>query len=243
MFPFPPLLAATISVLFCRQASAARLIESSSLVPCMKNSSFYASFFRVAFTPDNQTLTYEINGDSKVSSYVVLDLQVSGYGYNVVHKVLDPCEGSDFKGLCPMTSGSMANMKSNFILGQDTVSQIPSPIYYIPDLDGKVRVWINSTEDRRPLACVEAEIRNGKTVYQKGVSWTLAIIIGLCLLVSGLMSGFGHFTTSAHVSTKALAAMCYFQAQALIGMYCRLYRLYRLLPDTRTNLSRSPCQA
>jgi hypothetical protein len=93
-------------------------------------------------------------------------------------------------------------------------------IYYIPDLDGKVRVWINSTETKKPLACVEAEIRNGKTVHQAGISWSLAIVTGLCLVISGFMSGFGSFVTAAHLSAKALAVITYFQAQALIGMFC-----------------------
>jgi hypothetical protein len=79
-------------------------------------------------------------------------------------------------------------------------------------------VWINSTETRKPIACVEAEIRNSKTVNQAGISWSLAVVTGLCLVISGFMSGFGHFTTAAHVSAKALAIITYFQAQALIGM-------------------------
>lgn len=102
-----------------------RIIESSSLVPCMENSNFYASLFRVTFTPNNRTLTYEINGESKVNSMVVLDLQVNAYGYPALRKKINPCSGNDLKGLCPMTTGSMANMKSNFILDKDTMKQIP----------------------------------------------------------------------------------------------------------------------
>jgi hypothetical protein len=81
-----------------------------------------------------------------------------------------------------------------------------------------VRVWINSTQTRQPLACVEADISNGKTVNQKGVAWAVAILTGLCLLASALTSGRGHFTTSAHVAAKTLAVFSYFQAQALLGM-------------------------
>jgi Transient receptor potential (TRP) ion channel len=68
------------------------------------------------------------------------------------------------------------------------------------------------------LACVEADISNGKTVNQKGVAWAVAILTGLCLLASALSSGRGHFTTSAHVAAKTLAVFSYFQAQALLGM-------------------------
>jgi hypothetical protein len=50
------------------------------------------------------------------------------------------------------------------------------------------------------------------------VAWAVAIITGLCLLISALSSGRGHFTTSAHVAARTLSVFSYFQAQALLGM-------------------------
>lgn len=90
-------------------------------------------------------------------------------------------------------------------------------IYYVPDIDGKVIVWINAT-DGTPLACVEAELSNTKTVNQKGVAWTIAVIVGLGLVISAVTSGLGHSNTAAHVAANALALFSYFQAQAFIGM-------------------------
>lgn len=90
-------------------------------------------------------------------------------------------------------------------------------IYYIPDIDGKVIVWINGT-DGTPLACVQAELSNTKTVYQKGVAWTVAVIAGLGLAISAIMSGLGNSNTAAHVASNALSLFTYFQAQAFIGM-------------------------
>ncbi|KAF2396755.1 TRP-domain-containing protein [Trichodelitschia bisporula] len=199
-------------------ARAVRMIESTSLNPCMANSSFTATFFNVVFTPDNATLAYNINGESEVSAYVTLDIQVSGYGYDVYHKTLDPCSDPSLKGVCPMSAGSLQNLRSNAPLPADAIKQVPNAIYYIPDLDGKVRVWINETDDRRPLACVEAELRNGKTVNQKGVAWAIAVLTGLCLVSSAIASGRGHFSTSAHVAANILSILNYFQAQAQIGM-------------------------
>jgi hypothetical protein len=69
-----------------------------------------------------------------------------------------------------------------------------------------------------PVACVEADISNGKTVHQKGVAWALAVIIGLFLLVSVILSGRGYFAASSHVAARTLSTFTYFQAQALIGM-------------------------
>jgi hypothetical protein len=84
-------------------------------------------------------------------------------------------------------------------------------------LDGKVQVYINSTDTGAPVACVEANLSNGKTVYQKGVEWTVAVIAGLGLVASAITSGLGHSNTAAHVAANALSLFGFFQAQAMIG--------------------------
>ena len=88
----------------------------------------------------------------------------------------------------------------------------------MPDLDGIVRININSTKTRTRVACVEAELSNSKTVYQKGVGWTTAVIAGLALVASAITSGLGHSNTAAHIAANALSLFGYFQAQAMIGM-------------------------
>ncbi|KAF2399420.1 TRP-domain-containing protein [Trichodelitschia bisporula] len=214
MSPFTLLLA--ILSAFLPFASALRYIESNSLNPCMTNSSFSATLFHVIFTPDNGTLSVSINGVSQISGYVKVELQVLGYGYSIYHDTIDPCSDSTLKGLCPMNTGQL-NFPTNAQIPKDTVNKVPNAIYYIPDLDGRVRVWINSTEGV-PLACVEAELGNGKTVYQKGVAWTVAVIAGLGLVISAITSGLGHSNTAAHVASNALSLFGFFQAQAFIGM-------------------------
>jgi hypothetical protein len=97
----------------------------------MQNSALHASYFRVVFTPDNRTLTFRINGDSQVSDHIKLDLEVSGYGWNVFQKVIDPCEGGNgpdnaLKGVCPMRAGPLADMSSNAQLPADALKQVPS---------------------------------------------------------------------------------------------------------------------
>lgn len=65
---------------------------------------------------------------------------------------------------------------------------------------------------------MEAELSNGKTVYQKGVGWASAVIAGLALLASAITSGLGHSNTAAHVAANAMSLFGFFQAQALFGM-------------------------
>jgi hypothetical protein len=68
------------------------------------------------------------------------------------------------------------------------------------------------------VACVEAQLSNGKTVYQKAVGWTLAVIAGLALTSSAIASGLGFSNAAAHVAANALSLFSFFQAQAMFGM-------------------------
>ena len=81
-----------------------------------------------------------------------------------------------------------------------------------------MQAYFNSTTNGESLACVEAELSNGKTVYQKAVGWALAVISGLALLASAITSGLGHSNTAAHIASNTLALFGYYQAQAFVGM-------------------------
>lgn len=201
---------------FTPYTSAIRLIESRSLNPCQDNSNFTATLFNVVFTPDNRTLTFDVVGMSSIQGNVTAELQVIAYGFTALQQSLDPCT-MDLGGLCPMSTGQI-NIQSNIAIGQDVIDKIPGIAYGIPDLDGLVRIYINDTDSRTAIACVEAQLSNGKTVDQKAVGWATAVIAGLGLVASGVTSGMGHSNTAAHVAANALSLFGFFQAQAIIGM-------------------------
>ncbi|ERF68857.1 hypothetical protein EPUS_04509 [Endocarpon pusillum Z07020] len=216
-FQLPSYIAFIATVItFTPYASAIRLIESRSLNPCQDNSNFTATLFNVVFTPDNRTLAFDVVGLSSIEGYVTAELQVIAYGFTAVSQTLDPCT-MDLGGLCPMSTGQI-NIESNIIIGEDVINQIPGITYGIPDLDGLVRIYINDTDSATSIACVEAQLSNGKTVNQKAVGWTTAVIAGLGLVASGVTSGMGHSNTAAHVAANALSLFGFFQAQAIIGM-------------------------
>lgn len=183
----------------------------------MPNSAFSATLFNVLFTPDNATLAATVNGVSEISGNVTIQYEVLVYGYNAIHGVINPCGSSALRGLCPMNTGDI-NIPFTNQFKQSDISKVPGIAYTIPDLDAKVQVWINSSTTNQPLACVEATITNGKTVYQPGVAWAVAVVAGLGLVISAVVSGLGHSNTAAHVAANALALFGYFQAQSMIGM-------------------------
>ena len=201
---------------FSPLASAERLIESKSLDPCQANSSFTATLFNVAFTPDNNSLAFDVVGVSSISGYVTAEIDVIAYGYTALKQTIDPCT-SNLEGMCPMNTGQI-NIESNINIPDDVISKIPGIVYGIPDFDGIVKIYIKNKQSGESVACVEAQLSNGKTVDQKAVGWTTAVIAGLALLASAITSGLGHSNTAAHVAANALSLFGFFQAQAIIGM-------------------------
>lgn len=216
--PSPGLLLLTTLLTCSPLASAIRLIKSNSLISCQDVSNFTASLFDVVFTPDNNTLTFDIVGVSSISGNVTAEIQVIAYGYTALSETLDPCASTSLNGMCPMNTGDI-DIESNLILSSDVTSAIPGIAYTVPDLDGTVRIYINSTDEGgKSIACMEANLSNGKTVYQKAVGWVTACIAGMGLVAAAVTSGLGHSNTAAHVAANAVSLFGFFQAQAYIGM-------------------------
>ncbi|KAI1382426.1 TRP-domain-containing protein [Hypoxylon crocopeplum] len=214
-----PLLAAVSFASVILPATAERILQSTSLNICQENSGFTASLFDVVYTPSLGSAHVNISAISTIEAKVLFDIQISAYGYSFIHTIIDPCVVG-LAGFCPMVSG---NLGDPFVLPvpKDAAANIPSIAYDFPDLDAKVRVFINATDGTRAgqsVACVEALISNGQTVDLVGVKWAAAVVAGLALASSALLSGLGHTNAASHVAANALSLMSYFQAQAMIGL-------------------------
>ena len=197
-------------------ATTERMLTSTSLNPCQSDSKFSATLFDVIFTPQNRSLAFDIVGVSSIVGNVTIELLVLAYGLQVYKTTINPCD-SDLQGLCPMNAGQIT-LNSNAEISADALRQVPGIAYTVPDLDARVQVYFNQTDTSTSAACVEAELSNGKTVDQKGVAWSVAVLAGLALVASAITSGLGHSNTAAHVAANAMALFGYFQAQAFIGM-------------------------
>ncbi|KAF2861336.1 TRP-domain-containing protein [Piedraia hortae CBS 480.64] len=198
-------------------AAAERMLYSDSLNNCQASNQFSATQFDVVLTPANNSLAFSITGVSTIRGNITVDLVVIAYGLQVYETTIDPCE-EKLSGLCPMSEGKIELPQSNVDVPQNALAQVPGIAYTVPDLDAKVQVYFNMSDTGRSAACVEAELSNGKTVNQRGVAWTVAVISGLALLASAITSGLGHSNTAAHVAANALSLFGFFQAQALFGM-------------------------
>ncbi|RAL11976.1 transient receptor potential ion channel family protein [Aspergillus homomorphus CBS 101889] len=198
--------------------SATRLIESNALSLCQNSPNFTATYFSVRFTPNNQSLALSFDGVAAISGYVTADVIIYVYGYEVTTETLNPCT-MNVPGLCPMNAGNINVPIANIVIPDDVVKRIPGIAYTVPDLDASVRVYINSTDaGGTSIACIEATLSNGKTVYQKGVGWATAVISGVGLIASAVTASLGNSNTAAHVAANVLAFFGFMQAQAMFGM-------------------------
>ncbi|PYI30723.1 DUF907 domain protein [Aspergillus indologenus CBS 114.80] len=206
-----------LALLNTLQVTAIRLIESSALNLCQASNNFTVTYFSVVFTPGNRSLAFSFDGVSAISGYVTAELQLTAYGISVLSETLDPCE-MGIAGLCPMNTGAIDVAKATLTIPESVINDIPGIAYTVPDLDASVRIYINSTSTNSSITCMEAELSNGQTVYQKGVGWATAVISGLGLAASAITSGLGHSNTAAHVAANALSLFSFMQSQAMIGM-------------------------
>jgi Transient receptor potential (TRP) ion channel/ML-like domain len=215
------LLASAAVLVSAPLAAAQGVLQTNSLNACpgSTNSGFTATLFDVVYTSNNNTITFNINAISSISQKVKAQIEVIAYGLVLFNQTFDPCTDSQLASLCPLNPGPI-NLNSNKQLGSGgPTSSVPTIAYTWPDLDGTVRAYITDHDDPSiQLACVEAELSNGKTVNQLGVKWATAVVSGLALVVSAVVSGLGHSNTAAHIASNALSLFGFFQSQALLGM-------------------------
>lgn len=105
-------------------SAAQKMLLSSSLNPCQKNSSFSATLFDVVFTPNNGTFTWDINGVSTINGNVTIGLKVLAYGLEVYTSEINPCDQTELRGLCPMREGPI-NLNANAQIPTSALSAIP----------------------------------------------------------------------------------------------------------------------
>lgn len=160
---------ASLATLVAPSFARDRVLQSNSLAACQENSGFTASLFDVVFFPDNGTVNINMLATSSIQGYVVFDIRILAYGYQIMHEVLDPCnlgdESLSLAGLCPMNAGKMSN-PFKLDLGPDVKDKIPGIAYTFPDLDATVKVFVNMTDGEmagETVACLEANVSNGMT--------------------------------------------------------------------------------
>ncbi|KAI1274007.1 hypothetical protein F5Y07DRAFT_374740 [Xylaria sp. FL0933] len=212
----PALLLSALAAVSPSAADGGPMLSSTSLNSCQPNSQFTASLFNVVYTPNNNSASVNVVATSSVEGFVNFNVSVVAYGYQIIQQSINPCD-LGLAGLCPMTAGKIP-LKFNFDVDPSAKAQIPGIAFTFPDLDATVRVVLENNATHESVACVEADVSNGKTVNLLAVKWTLAVIAGLVLCSSAVLNGLGHANAAAHIASGALSLFGFFQAQAILGM-------------------------
>lgn len=194
---------------------AKRSLVATSLVTCMDGSQLSATSFNITFNPDDKSLHYELDMISLIDGYVSADVDVYAYGFKIITKNLDLCS-LNWKQFCPINPGNV-QIDSIEYISDEYVRDIPGIAYQVPDIDAYARIKIYSNESEY-LACVQAYFSNGKTVSQVGVKWATAVIAGIGLLLSALLSSFGNSTAASHISANTMSLFMYFQSVVVVTM-------------------------
>lgn len=195
--------------------AAKRSLIATSLVTCMENSQLSASSFNITFNPDDRSLHYNLNMLTQIDGYVRAEIEVYAYGFKIITKDLDLCS-LNWKQFCPIHPGNVEIDGIEYIQSS-YVKQIPGIAYQVPDIDAYAIVKIFNDQSEY-LACVQAYFSNGKTVSQVGVKWATAVIAGIGLLMSALLSTFGNSTAASHISANTMSLFLYFQSVVVVAM-------------------------
>lgn len=199
---------------------AENILRSTSLNACQDNSQYTASLLNLIYTPQNNSAYVHIVGVSSIEGYAIFDITITVYGYDFLHKTVDPCQ-IGLPGLCPMIAAKTDSPPFRLPVSNDAEAQIPGIAYTFPDLDAKVRVYINMTSGDQAghaAACLELNVSNGRTVDLLGVQWASALVVLAALVASAAIGQLGHFNAASHVVVHTLALFGYFQAQAIVGL-------------------------
>ncbi|KAJ5163246.1 TRP-like family [Penicillium coprophilum] len=193
------------------------LLQATGLTQCSESAEVTVNNFNAVFTPANNSISIIFDGYSEVAGEVLIEVDLLVYGYKAFTKSFDPCS-LDLAVFCPMKAIELQIPTITETLSDSLLSQIPSISYGVPDIDAVIRLRLIYKNGGKQITCLETRIRNGKTVYQAGVSWTLAVITGLGLVTSTVISLLGHSNTATHLAFRSLAFLGFIQTQAMAGM-------------------------
>ncbi|OWB76058.1 hypothetical protein B5S32_g207 [[Candida] boidinii] len=192
-----------------------RLILADSMVSCMDSSQVAVSRFDVVFDADERALTYDIDVTTELSGKLRASLDVQAFGFTIINEVLDVCSFG-WKQFCPIYPGKI-QIKSRTVIDAKYVNEVPGIAYTFPDIDAIARVYILDADDKK-VACLQINFSNGRTVSHLGAQWATAVVAGIGLLASGILSAFGNSAAASHISAVAISLFIYFQSVVIISM-------------------------
>ncbi|KAJ5949165.1 TRP-domain-containing protein [Penicillium verhagenii] len=200
---------------FAHLISAMESITTSALAICQPNSGVSVSYFTAKLSRDGM-LELAFDGSVTITGKVTAEVNLLVYGYTLLNETINLC-ALDVSSLCPIASGNL-DIPSASLDVSSILSDVPGIGYTVPDLDAKIIVYVKNETTGATVACLSADLSNGHTVDQLGVSWALALLAGLGLCGAAISFVRGHLHTATHVSFFSFSLLTFMQSQATIGL-------------------------
>ena len=200
-------------------ALANDILKTSGFTTCIDDSAITVEKLNMSFDRALKQIVFDVAGTSAKEQKVMASLSVSAYGKEVYSKEFNPCdEGTKVDQLCPIPAGTFAaqgkqDVPSNY------AGQIPSIAFTVPDLEGQAKLELKAIDGGQPLACIQSEVNNGKTMTVPAISYIAVGIAGCALLLSGLAALGNAGTTGSPAPSPGFGTVVtWFQGVAMNGM-------------------------
>ncbi|KAJ5627574.1 hypothetical protein N7528_005001 [Penicillium herquei] len=168
------------------QVLAADVLKTRGFHSCLTGSQIQIEALDITYTRSTRELNFDLAGTNSNQQNVTATLSVTAYGNQIYSDSFNPCgDEVHVAALCPVSSGDFT-ADGVITISESYASEIPSLAFSIPDLDGQATLVLKSTDGSEELACVVAQLSNGKTTKSKGAAWASAGIAGAALAMTGV---------------------------------------------------------
>ncbi|RFU81838.1 transient receptor potential ion channel [Trichoderma arundinaceum] len=213
-----------------------QILTTTGFTDCGSLPSITIQQLSMTYDNDAQTITFDIQGTSSSSQNVSATLDVTAYGISAFTNTFNPCDPKTMVAeLCPLPNGPFVARGTQKVPAQ-YASMIPGIAFSVPDISALAIMKLNSLGSSNMVACIQAQVTNGKTMSVPAVSYVAASIAGVSLAASGL-SAIGTVlhggAASSSVGVPAVSPSFadvagWFQGMAMSGMlsvnYPPIYR-------------------
>lgn len=212
-----------------------QILTTTGYVDCGSLPSITISELSMTYDNDAQTITFDIEGTSTNSQNVTATLDVTAYGISAFTNTFNPCDPKTLvEQLCPLPNGKFVARGTQQVPAQ-YASMIPGIAFSVPDISAEAVMKLSSLSDNSMVACIQAQVTNGKTMNVPAVSYVAVGIAGVSLVATG-MSAVGGAMSGSSAAGVAVAGPSFsdvagwFQGMAMSGMlsvnYPPIYRSF-----------------
>ncbi|KAK7422630.1 hypothetical protein QQZ08_009436 [Neonectria magnoliae] len=209
---------------------ADNVLETSGFEDCGSVTGMEVTNLDIKYNAGTKKIDFNVAGSSDKERNVSAVLSVTAYGKDIYENKFNPCATLTFiPQLCPLPSGDFSANGSQDI-PDEYASMVPSIAFKVPDISAEATLKLITLDTKTEVACVQAQVTNGKTIELKAITYLAVGILGAAFAVSGVsaassaLSG-GSAGGSGLPSPSFTETVGWFQGMAMNGMLSVEYPL------------------